>query len=160
MISPIGRRPNRPGFTLIELILSSVIIAVLVGVATPLFRKTFTDLELKNMCFNVSKLIGYAQEKAVLENTQYKLVIDKEGAKYYIVKSDPSAPGGQRRLEERYGRTFLLPRGYELKSDKAQIVFYPDGHSDKAAIYFSGKNKSIGLKVKGNLGYVDIEENK
>ena len=47
MILPIGRKPSRPGFTLIELILLTIIILVLVAVATPQFRSTFSDLELK-----------------------------------------------------------------------------------------------------------------
>ncbi len=157
MISPIGRKPSRSGYTLIELILLTVIIAILIGISTPLFRRTFSDLEIKDASFNISRLISFAQERAVVEGTPFKLVLDVKKARYYLTREDPSAPGKYIRLKEKLGRVFELPRGIKLKADKKVILFYPDGHSDKAAIRLLRGDESLKITLKGNLGYVKIE---
>lgn len=152
-----GRNPNkRFGFTLIELILLTVIIATLVAISTPLFRKTFVSLQIKNASFNLAKLINFAQEKAVLESRSYKLVIDQDDSRYYFMKEDDGAVRKFVRLKDKIGRVFSLPKGIKLKSDKRQIIFYPDGHSEKATITLRDKHNKVKLVVKGRLGYVDV----
>ncbi len=160
MTLSIGRRPNRSGYTLIELVLLTVIIAVLVAISTPLFRNTYSRLELKDASFNLAKLINFSQEKAVLEGLPYKLNLDIKNSRYHLTKLDPGGSGKYVRLEEKVGRIFSLPRGIKLKSGKKEIVFYPDGHSEKATITFMGKNKRLNIEIKGSLGYVEIKEAK
>ncbi|MDB4349329.1 GspH/FimT family pseudopilin [Omnitrophica bacterium] len=156
MISPIGRRLNRAGFTLIELILLTVIIATLVAISTPLFRNTYSSLKLRDASFNLAKLINFAQEKAIIEGVPYKLILDTKDARYYFTKLDEAGSGEYKRLEDRLGRVFPLPQGAKLKASKKEIVFYPDGHSEKATITLSGKGKRIKMSIRGKLGYVEI----
>jgi len=158
MILPIGRRLSKSGYTLIELILLAIIILIIVGISTPQFRKTFSDLELKETSYSIAKLISFAQEKSILEATSYKLILNVDEARYYLVKPDPKREGRYIRLKKRFGKTFLLPRGVSLKSDKKEVLFYPDGHSEKATITLRGKEKKLKLIIKGNLGYVQIKE--
>lgn len=165
MTLPIGRRPNRfgcalgpgIGYTLIELILLTVIIAILVGISTPLFRKTYSNLELRDASYNLARLISFAQEKSIIEGTSYKFLLDTDESRYYLLRLDPKTKGKYIRLKERYGKTFSLPRGIKLRADKKEVIFYPDGHSQKATITFLGKTRRLRLKIKGNLGYVEIE---
>ena len=176
MISPIGRRmlfsrgftpleiklrrqKFLTGYTLIELILLAIIIVTLVGISAPQFRNTFSDLQLKDASFNLSSLISFTQERAIVEGVPFKLVLDADKARYYLEKADPKNPAKYVMLEEKTGRVFTLPRDIKLKTDKKEVIFYPDGHSDKAVIYFVGKNKSLKISLKGNLGYVKIENN-
>lgn len=168
MILSIGRRPNRPecslhhpksaGYTLIELILLAIIIMILVAISTPRFRRTFSDLELSDAAFNLAKLISFAQEKAVVEGVCYKLILQKDKSKYFLTRQDHKTPDKYIRIKEKAGRLFALPSGIKLKTDKKEIIFYPDGHSDRAVITFLGKRKNLTLNVKGNLGYVKIKE--
>ena len=158
MISLIGRKPNSQGHTLIELILLTIIIAILVAISTPLFRKTFSNLEFRNASFNIARLIRFAQEKAIAERLPHKLILETDKARYYLTKSDPKRPDRYIRLEERAGRVFSLPRGVRLKSDKKEIIFYPDGHSDKAVIGFLSKDKALNISIKGSLGHVEIKD--
>jgi hypothetical protein len=158
MISPTGRIPSKAGYTLIELILLTVIIAILVAVSTPLFRNTFTSLELKESSYNIAKLVNYIQERAIVEGVPYKLVLDAERSRYYIMKSDPKDPAKYMRLEEKTGRIFGLPAGAKLKTDKAEIHFYPDGHSDKATLTIISKGRTERLMIKGNLGNVEFAD--
>lgn len=156
-ILQIGRRLNRPAYTLIELVLLTVIILILVGISTPLFRRSFSHLQLEDASFNFARLVNFAQERAVIESLPYRLVLDLDHSRYFLTKPDPEVKDKYIRLKERWGRTFSLPIGVKLKADKKEIIFYPDGHSDKASISFTGKDKSLKINVKGNLGYVDME---
>jgi len=159
MILPIGKRPTKKGYTLIELVLLTIIIAILVAISTPQFRKTFTSLELGNTSFNIAKLIGFAQEKAIIERIPYKLIINKDDSTFHIRRQSVDGSKKYIRIKEKYGRTFVLPAGLNFKNN-ADIVFYPNGQSDKAVITILGKAKTLKIDVKGSLGYVEIEDKK
>ena len=168
MTSLIGRKQNRrtpalavsraAGYALIELILVAVIIAILVSVSTPLFRRTFSDLEIRNASFNLARLISFAQQRSIADGVPYKLMLDKKKSHYRFLKLSEDRNQGYVALEGRYGRYFLLPPNIILRTDKREVIFYPDGHSDKAAITLSGRDKDIKITIKGNLGYVEFKE--
>ena len=61
------------GFTLLELTLVVLLIAVLIGLSTPLFRRTFSSIQIRNISFNIAKTVNYAQEMAIVEKVSYKL---------------------------------------------------------------------------------------
>lgn len=153
-----GRRPNRGAFTLIELVLLTVIIAVLVSISTPLFRKTYSSLSLREASYNLAKLISFIQERAVLETTKFKLTIDSEDSRYYLAKERDETPDRYERLSGKLGRVFKLPAHIKIAATKRSIVFYPDGRSDKTVITLSSKTKRVKMKVTGRLGNVEIDE--
>ena len=158
-MSIIGKNlNNKAGYTLIELVLLALIILIIVGVSTPQFRNTFSSLELKELSFNISRLASFAQEKAILEHLLYKLNLNTENSNYYLTRLDPEQDKKFLRLKEKYGRTFALPRGFVLKTDKKEIIFYPDGHSDKAVLVLQGKSKVLKMEFIGSLGNVKITE--
>ncbi len=156
MTLPIGRKPSRSGFTLIELILLTIIIAVLVAASTPQFRRTFSALKLREASYNLAKLINFAQEKAIVEGIPYKLVLDPQDGRYYFLRFDDIKKKGYVRLKDRLGKVFTVPQGARLKTNKREIIFYPDGRSQKATITISRRKRHIKILLKGKLGYVDI----
>lgn len=182
MILKIGRkRQSRPaGFTLIELIIVAAIILVLVAVSTPLFRATFRDLKLKDAAYNLSKLIKYGQQRAIIEEKRYRLLFDFEKRAYYlrVENEEPqegessasakgeSASGGEgeavfswKKVTGRFGEYFYLPEGVSLKADIDKITFLPNGRCDKISIYvINQKNKTIEIKTDGRAGYVKVSE--
>lgn len=157
MTLPIGRRPSSRGFTLIELILLTIIITALVALSTPRFRNTFTSLKLKEASYNLAKLINFVQERAVVEGVPFKLVLDTEQGRYYFMRFDDTKDSGVFvRLEEKIGKIFTLPKGTTLRANKNEIYFYPDGRSQNATITLSSKDDHIKMNVKGRMGYVEI----
>lgn len=157
MTLPIGRRLSSKGFTLIELILLTIIITTLVAISTPRFRNTFTSLKLKETSYNLAKLINFVQERAIVEGVPYKLVLDTNEGRYYFMKfDDTKEKGGYVRLEDKFGKIFTLPKGTTLRANKSEVYFYPDGRSQNVTITLSNKDKHIKMKVKGRLGYVEI----
>lgn len=154
MISQTGpmRKAKAPekvlirAFTLIELLIVSVIIFILIGFATPLFRKTFTDLELKEAASNISKLIALAQQEAIINQSGSRVRFNAEKNTYSL---------GEK------GRRFNLPRSVNIepRSQDITINFYPDGHCDKVELKLVGKEgKALKIATTGILGNVVITE--
>lgn len=159
-------------FTLIELTLVTVIILVLAGLSLPIFKNTFQDLSAKDAAFNISKLISYAREKAVLDKANYKIIFDFTRRQYQLFESTRSDEGIIYRIARgRFGRAFNLPQNLffhdaktditqELKEEyKKQVVFYPDGHCDELAIdILDKKGKGYAISLKGFGSTARIKE--
>lgn len=189
MFTPLEMRniiPNKlkslTGFTLIELIIVASIIVVLVAMSTPRFRNTFRDLRLKDTAYNISKLIKYGQERAIIEERKYKLIFnfDKrfyclfveteegEGARRQLPPEDESTPSaegvsssdkGWKKATGRFGGYFYLPEGIRFKAEKDTIIFLPNGRCDKISLYLvNEKNKVIEIKTNGRAAYVEVSE--
>lgn len=199
MILQIGRkRQNRPagftpleiqerlfkkaksltGFTLIELIIVAAIIVILIAVSSPLFRTTLRDIELIDAAHNISKLIKYGQQRAIIEEKRYRLLFDLEKSAYYLLteseegeegelsaegESAPYAEGGShpgwKEVGGRLGGYFYLPEGIKFKTDVDKITFLPNGRCNKILLYIiNQKNKTIEIKTNGRAGYVEVSE--
>ncbi len=145
-------------FTLIELTLVTVIILALVGLSIPIFRNTFSDLSAKDAAFNISKIVSYAQEKAIMSGKNYKVAFNYNRRIYQLVESVRSNEGiTYIREKSRFGKPIELPAGLSFYDPKTgltnspdeelvkQVMFYPDGHCDEL---------SIGVVDKRGNGYI------
>jgi len=138
----VFRRPHRGfttrkvhGFTLIELTLVTLLILILAGLSTPLFKRTLSDLSARNTSFSICKLANYAQEMAVLERNNYKIAFDFENGKYQLFELSASAkPPVYLKATGRFGKPSGLPQGLRLSGSREEAVFYPDGHCDEIRI--------------------------
>ena len=161
MISQIGKRKNGnnpAAFTLIELTLVLLLITVLLGISTPLFRKTFSGLEVKNASFNLSKAVNYAQEMAIIEKTNFKINFDFKENKFWMTKLEKNDEfPSYKTLSGRYGKSVFMPKGVKLKSETEEIIFYPDGQSTTAIVsLLDKKGEGTCLTVKGFASRVEI----
>lgn len=148
-----------PGFTLIELTLVTLLVLILAGLSTPLFKKTLSDLSAKNTSFSICKLINYAQEMAVLERNNYKIAFDfKKGGYQLFTFSASAKPPVYAKASGRFGKLFTLPQGLKLSGDKNGIIFYSDGHCDSVKINVLAKNSGYSIIVNGFGNAVDIKE--
>jgi len=153
-------RVPQQGFTLLELVLVISLILLIAGFSGPLFRRTFSDLELKNTVYNLSKIINYAQEMAIIERTNYKIIFNDEENKYWLTKLDTKdAESIYKRIGGKYGRTFRLPESFTLFYEKEYVTLYPDGQADKYKIkIFDKSGHGYELNVKGFGNQVVTEE--
>ncbi|MBL7156753.1 MAG: prepilin-type N-terminal cleavage/methylation domain-containing protein [Candidatus Omnitrophica bacterium] len=151
---------GRAGFTLIELILVALLISILISLSTPLFRRTFSDIQLKNTAFNMARMINYMREIAIIERANYKLNLDHKKGTYWIMKLDSFGEKPvYKRIGGRYGRTFSLPEGLRFGDKVKKIVFYPDGRSNEAEIKIVDKNgEGRILHVKGFGSEIEIKD--
>lgn len=150
---------RKTAFTLIELTLVTLILLALVGLSIPLFKNTFSDLAAKNTAFNISKLINYAQESAVIGRKNLKVAFNFEKGNYQLFEADSSAnPPVYKKIRGRFGRMFSLPKGLSLNGSRKEAFFYPDGHCDEFKINVLVKNRGycVGVKRFGNM--VEVKE--
>lgn len=131
-----GRSMRASAFTLIELALVAFIILVLVGLSAPLFKRTFSNLTVKESAFNIAKMIGYAQEKAILSRKNFKIKFDFENSKYQLLERDDTAVDGTgyNKAGGRFGRVLALPRGISLSGSGNEMTFNPDGSCDDMTV--------------------------
>ena len=164
------------GFTLIELIIVSAIIAVLIAVSSPLFRNTFRDLELKDSAYNVGKIIRYGQQRAIIEEKRYRLLFDFDKGSYRlqmeskreeIVEAEGDDEDAPQKVtvrtweaaQGRFGGTYYLPENIDFKGDEDKIVFLPNGRCGTAEIYvYDKKNNLMRITTNGRAGYVEVSE--
>lgn len=150
------------GYTLIELTLVILLISVLIGLSTPLFRRTFSELELKNTSYDLAKLINYAQALAVADGASYRMNFNFDKGQYWITKVDTKKETeAYVRIKDRYGRVFSVPEGYTLEAKEKLITFYPDGHCDKTVLKVldpKGRGYAIIAEKSGNHVEVKVYE--
>lgn len=149
-------------FTLIELLIVATIIAGLIFFSTPLFRKQFSNLELKDTALRISRLINFAQERAIMDRCVYKISFDFDKKTYRLFAV--TAEGEALRdvpLKDKFGRTFSLPQNIEIEGEKNEILFHPDGRCDVIELKLTNKNKKVSrISTTGVLGNVSIKEEK
>jgi len=138
------------GFTLIELVLVVFLISVLVALSTPLFKRTFTDLQLRNTVYNVTKTINYAREMAIIERSNYKINFNFKKGEYWITRLHRTGEKSiYKRTGGRYGRIFSLPEGIYFNARDDEMLFYPDGRAEEIELKIYGKDKKgYLLKIK------------
>lgn len=152
-------RRRRLGFTLIELTLVTLLVLILAGLSTPLFKKTLSDLSARNTSFSICKLINYAQEMAVLERKNYKITFDFKKGRYQLFElSYLAKPPVYVKVTGRFGRLFGLGQGLRLSGDKNSVVFYSDGHCDEIKVNVLTKLGGYSVMVKGFGNMVEIKE--
>jgi len=157
LIPPFLR--ERTGLTLIELTLVTLLLLVIIGLSIPTFKKTFQNLSAKDTTFNISKLINYAQEMAILENKNFKIIFDFEKGRYQLFEVDDSVnPPVYKKARSRFGKPYNVPEGLAIRGEKKDMVFYPDGHCDSIKIYILFKDKGYSLIVQRFGSAVSVKE--
>lgn len=149
------------GFTLIELLIVSVIILALVFFSTPLFRRSFVNLELKETVSNISKFITLVQQRSIIDRKTYKIFFDFDKNTYQLLEE------GNNIVPGRFGKIFYIPQDIEIDGSSKEIFFYPDGHCDngnselpqQVSLELTDKNKkTLTITTTGTLGNVVITE--
>ena len=138
----------------------TLIISILIGLSTPIFRGTFSDLTLKDSSYNISQSMNYGQEKAIIERRNYKMTFDFQNGRYRLLAIDESMePSAYKRIEGRFGRAFTLPRGVSFRGPKNEVAFYPDGHSDEGYIdVLNAKGAGYRMVIKGFGSRIEMKE--
>ena len=146
------------GLTFIELILVISILSILTAISTPLFRRTFDSLQVRNLCRDISKLTKYVQERAIMEQVIHRIDFDVNNNEYWVsIAKDPLNPEKFIALNNKLGRKRRFSPNILLECTKPYAVFYPDGRADELHLYITGKNDEIyTASNKETTGYAKI----
>ena len=158
MILSIGRlnQRDRAGFTFIELILTTLIILIIVGLSTPLLRKTYYDLRVNLQAKDLTGLMNLAREKAIMTRVPHAVKLDVDKNTYRMLtadlKKDKTVP-----IEGKWGRRFHILSNLKIESSREIIKFFPDGSSNGVSVFFkdpSGTKSRI--KVDAGTGEITV----
>lgn len=156
-------RPGR-GFTLLEVILVTVVLLVAVGMAVPNFTPAWRHMLLKQAARDAAYLIRYAQSRAITHNVPHRVQFSREGHEYRITQAaagsgtaiaegDETAWSG---IEGRYGRVQRIHEDFQVEADPAKVDVLPDGSISIFELQICAREVCYFISTKGQRGRVHI----
>ena len=135
---------NKNGFSLVEVLVASFIVAIILGVVSTSFLNLAPKYRLNSAAREINSRLNYARYKSIFEGVKVRLKFDQHS--YTIETYD------EEKNEWRRERQYFL-RGVTLQANNSP-TFHPVGTvSNLASIYISnswGKYK-ISLAISGRI---------
>ena len=132
------------GFTLLELVVVMVVLAVVMAVAAPAMRNFWRGAEVRDEAEQFVAVARWAHERAASDGTVYRLNIDTSARTYQLTRQD-----GEEFVEvgSDFGRAFEMPREgtIELLEPRGQnwVDFFPDGRTQTALVRMFMNNQEV-----------------
>ncbi len=163
---------GRSGFTLLELLVVIIIIASISMSIVPVYVSSMNGIRMRNARNDLIAAIRYAQEMAVRESREYRILFNVEENTYrleYLAGLDEEEKvfepvgtlfGGAQKLPE-----FLAFDRVNARRDSRTRDFFvaclPNGASDSATLLLRDvrrRGARFEVKVEGPLGKVTLKE--
>ena len=104
---------QKKGFTLLELLLVMIIIAIVMGITAPSLGLFSGSRHIINASANFVALTDYARSQSISEGRIYKLNIEKDKNVFWLTAR---SNGSFEKINKEIGRNFILPEGVEIES--------------------------------------------
>jgi len=141
------------GVTLLELLIVLMLMALIAGIAIPMFGGGVSSTDLKSAAREVAAGLRFARDQAIAQRVESLLELNLDG-RTFRVPPDP--------------RTHRLPERLDLKLYTAQrdlvsekvgaIRFFPDGGSNGGRITLAAGERKYDVDVDWLTGRVSILE--
>ena len=172
-------RRIRAGFSMLELIVTMTLLAVLTAAVVPLYASALPSIQIRNAQNEFITFLYLVQEMAVRESREYRLYFNEDDGTYwamykvYLSPKDPDWDPDEAQLEPAHGRLAekrQLPRYLRISEaaahrDKSQdgeyIACYPQGTCDQVKVTFQDertKKKVFRIETIGPLGRVKVKK--
>ncbi len=161
----------RAGFSLIELMVVTAIIAILAASIAPMFVDSVKSMRADRSVRDLLNVMKYAQERAVADGVEYRVYLSKDRKtrrNSYWVMRFAKMDGFEKvffRAPEPYLRKTYFPKEIEIdriaarkdKEEGAQfIAFYANGACDYATVALRKNRDRVTIRTKGRLGQFDV----
>ena len=155
-----GRGMNR-SFTLVELLLVILILAIIVSLSVPNLTKSYYKIVLNQTVNDIVYLMRYAQSRAIIQRTVFKFVLNPEQKRYYVEEKiseeeDIDAKKGFRAVPGRFGKFFSISEDISVVAEPQAVQFQPNGKIDKAIYTLCCKKRCQTISTKEQSGYVAV----
>jgi general secretion pathway protein H len=139
-----GMPVSLKGFTLIEVMLALVVLALLVSLTPPLFEKAFPSLKLKAATRDLAQEMRYIQQIAILTGIPARVRFDLSNNAY---QSDHVNRGEVRQLPK--GLRFAVNDSTAWRSGEQVLLFefYPDGSSSGGQLILDNGGHRFAITV-------------
>jgi len=164
-ISPdTGIEISKRAFTLVELLLVLVLVAMISAISFPSFVHNYEQFQLKETANSLSSLMRYAQGRAVALGREHRLEFSPDYATYRMAvrAADPDDPAEKNftKVPGKFGRTYGIPPGIRAEASSQNIHFNESGQMDDAVIYLCRKERCVILSTQEQSGYVRMYDGK
>jgi prepilin-type N-terminal cleavage/methylation domain-containing protein len=164
-----SRAPRTAGFTLIELSLVLLIIAIVLTLAIPRLRSA-SGAELTREARKLSNTFRLLRSEAILNGQIYQLRYDLDRERYWVTLGNPGGTTGS--LVEDFGplargvtlsspigiRNVVLPDRDETEPSEVLLTnFYPDGSIDRTVVHIDDGREAYTLWVNPLTGRLNLE---
>ena len=132
---------SQKGFTLVEVIITLLVIALAVAISIPSVSRGTAVLSLRTTARDILNTLRYARQKAVTEQMGMQVTVDQENQ---MVRVTNDLGEGN--------RAYILPDnvmirnvalgGIETSEGASTVHFLPNGSSDNVEILLESKNGS------------------
>ena len=141
-----GKSSGDNGFTLIELIVVIVIIALVMGIGYPSLSRASSILNLQTAGRDVLNTFRYAREKAISEQTSMLLIISRSEGRFELanILGEPM-------------RAYALPSGVsiqrmeragnEVRDDVMTVRFAPNGNLENVGVRLASSGGSRRMQI-------------
>jgi general secretion pathway protein H len=167
---------NNTGFTLIELAMVMLVIAIVMAVAMPRVGGML-DRQQTQRTINVLRgTVRYLQARAALTKRVYRLMVDLDRHVLSVCYLDPQDTEGCRHERTRELRDYALPeavhildvvtpQGEKIRAGIAHTHFHPSGFAEPSIIHLGSDNQQrftlmiepLSGRIKVYDGYVELE---
>lgn len=135
-------RARRSGFTLIELCLVLLIVAIVMAVVAPSLRNFLYGRQADNAVTRLLALTRHARSQAITHGRVYRLNVDESTGGFWV---DTQQGAEFKQLGTEFGQHYALPEGTkaawnlpEGAEARDYVRFYPDGRCEGGTLTVTG----------------------
>lgn len=157
---PRASRGAQAGFTLIELGLVMLIIAVAVTVIVPRFQDQ-SRAALTAQTRKLATTFRFLQHEAILNGRVYQLNFDLDQQRYFVTSGEVTSEGAFNRESGILARDVALPNNVQVSDvvmeagkvyeGLAFVRFFPDGYVDPAVVHLDNGQEVYTLYVPDGI---------
>jgi len=136
-------RRSHGGFTLIEVVLVAIVLAILLTATVPRFQQAAQRLHTEQTAVDLMQLLRYAHELTVAQGEAIAWVWDSDTRQARLARV---ADVGRQWLTEPQARSRAIDDEISIEGtqDVDAVTFFPDGTSEPATLHVaSGRNAYI-----------------
>lgn len=149
-ICNIKRRRQR-GFTLVELMVVMVLIALIMGLVSTSMSRSISSAEARSATRKLVANLRYTRTRAIVEKAEKVFMVDVENRSY-------QAPGRKSvTLPKDVGLTLTTARSEMTSEDVGGIRFFPDGGSTGGHIELTINGREYRINVAWLTGEASME---
>ena len=139
------------GFTLIEILVTMVLIGLLTSLAAPRFAAMLPGANLRQTTMLLAANLRGARNKSIAQGKAVAISFDPEGRHY-----GSSSGSVDSVWPEKVQFEIVVPDSMLNEQEQPKIWFYPDGSSSGGEILCTSAGRSYQVKVNWLAGWVAV----